>query len=90
MPVEQRAAIGFLVAENVGPVDIHWRLLSAYGDETQSISSVCRRVLRIERSEVEKAIISDRRRCGRPVTVTRKQFDHRDYESFRIRPTIRI
>lgn len=67
---DQRTIIEYLVTENVKPFDIRRRLLLVYGNETLDISCVRRWVLRIEGSEVGKAILSDQDWCGRPITVT--------------------
>lgn len=68
---KQCLVIEFLVAKNVKPVDIHWLLLSVrLGHGTLDNSSVRRWVLWKSGCEVGKVILSDRDRCGRPVTVT--------------------
>ena len=40
VPMEQRCVIEFLHEEKMASIDIHWRLLNVFGDQTVDVSIV--------------------------------------------------
>ncbi|PSN45554.1 hypothetical protein C0J52_05766 [Blattella germanica] len=76
----QRAVIEFLVKEEQSAVDIHQRLLRAYGDACMGASSVRRWVKHFKDGNTS---IKDESRSGRPRTTKRQSMEwhHLDSQS---------
>ena len=69
------AAIEFLTAEKVAAIEIHRRMLAAYGAETVDVSTVRRWARRMLNSEedVGQVKLKDEKRSGRPQTASDQQ-----------------
>ena len=66
---KQRAAIEFLTAEKVPPIEIHRRMQAVYGDQCADVSTVRLWVRRFKDGELGQADLSDKTRSGRPVAA---------------------
>jgi hypothetical protein len=57
---KQRAVIEFGTAEKGPPIEIHWRMQVAYGDQCVDVSTVRRWIRRFKDGELGQADLSDK------------------------------